>query len=334
MFPSTYARSVETPPVETPPVDIPSVADSDIAGRSVHAFSANAVATPPRRVPRACPDVVPPTRESRSLLGTAAYRGWPMSSEIRVDHGRMLDVLEIEGQLLTAATQDAHADSPVPGVSGRTVGETVRDAGDRCEDALFWMGSSGAVTRGGAFPADAGLRETTSRFTARLAELLAEFAMRPPGDPCLTWWPEEHSVDFWLRRTTHATTLSRVDVQMAVGIARMPIDADLAMDGIDELLGLWLDYRLHALGITPTRVCSVTIHAGDSSAWHVAITLERASVTRFAASEAPRADGVVVGDPSAVQLWLWGRLPNRSVELTGDQDAIAQLWGLLRLATQ
>jgi hypothetical protein len=32
--------------------------------------------------------------------------------------------------------------------------------------------------------------------------------------------------------------------------------------------------------------------------------------------------------------WLWGRLPDRMVEVIGDHDAIAQLWALLRLATK
>lgn len=277
-----------------------------------------------------------PVREPGSVLGTAPYRGWPMSSDLRVDHGRMLELLGIEGQLLAAATHDAHQDLPVPGVSGRTVGETVRHAGDLCEDALSWMGSSGVAARDASFPADAGLRESTGRFTARLAELLAEFAMRPPGDSCPTWWPEDHSAGFWVRRMTHAMTVCRVDVQAAVGIEMTPIDSAVAVDGVDEVLRLWLDHRLHTLGIGPTRACSVEVRVAGR-AWRVAMTTERASVERAPAppgASASGADGCVTGDPWAVYLWLWGRLPNRSVEVVGDPDAIAQLWGLLRLATR
>lgn len=43
---------------------------------------------------------------------------------------------------------------------------------------------------------------------------------------------------------------------------------------------------------------------------------------------------VLSGEPPAVYLWLWGRLPDRAVTADGDPDAIAQLWGLLRLATR
>lgn len=284
----------------------------------------------PARTP---PVTAVPVRDLGSVLGTAPYRGWPMNPDVRVDHGRMLELLGIEGQLLTAATHDAHQDLPVPGVSGRTAGETVRHAGDLCEDALSWMGSSGVATRRGAFPADAGLREATGRFTARLAELLAEFAMRPPGDTCPTWWPEDRSAGFWVRRMTHAMTVSRVDVQAAAGVEMTPIDTAVAVDGIDEALRLWLDYRLHTLGIVPTRFCSVGVHVAGH-AWHVAMTPERASVVRSPDPDASGADGCVTGDPWAVYLWLWGRLPNRSVEVAGDPDAIAQLWGLLRLATR
>jgi hypothetical protein len=34
-----------------------------------------------------------------------------------------------------------------------------------------------------------------------------------------------------------------------------------------------------------------------------------------------------------VYLWLWGRLPFTAVRITGDMDAVAALWALLRLAT-
>jgi hypothetical protein len=55
-------------------------------------------------------------------------------------------------------------------------------------------------------------------------------------------------------------------------------------------------------------------------------------VTRLAATDQSVEDGAIDGDPQTVFLWLWGLMPDRFVRPAGDLDAIAQLWGLLRLA--
>lgn len=252
---------------------------------------------------------------------------------LTIDHGRMLELIGVEGQLLTAATHDVHPDAPVDGASGRTAAETVRFLGGLCEDALSWLGASEESARNWIAPEPGSLPESTRRFTARLAELLAEFGTRPPDARCPTWWPEQHTVQFWIRRLLHATTVHRVDVQTAAGIAVTPIDPDVALDGIDEALRLWLGYRLAALGITSTRPCSVAVSTSDAE-WLVHADPQRTVVRRLGNGVADCADGLVGGAPDAIYLWLWGRLPDRAVQTSGDPDAIAQLWGLLRLATR
>lgn len=263
----------------------------------------------------------------------------PVNPGVLVDHGRMLDVLGREGQLLTAATHDVDPDAVVAGVSLRTARETVRLAGDSCEEALRWLDVPTPRSRRVDVPPHATLPEVTRRFTARLADLLAEFDTRPASDPCRTWWYEHEDVGFWLRRMVHATTVFRVDVQTAAQVEVTPLDPEVALDGIDEMLHLWFGHRLNVLGISATRACSVQIRAADR-VWHVRTTYEHAQVTRGGAQHecaeipAPREETVVSGNPGALFLWLWGRIPERLVHVTGDHDAVAQLWGLLRLATQ
>jgi hypothetical protein len=250
-----------------------------------------------------------------------------------IDHGRMLGVLGIEGRLLAAATHDVHPDVRVAGASGRTVRESVAHIGDLCEDALSWMGASESAAQDWGIPVDASLRETTVRFTARLADLLAEFGTRPPDQPCPSWWPADRSVGFWLRRMVHATTVHRVDVQTAAGLRMTSVDTDIALDGIDEVLRVWLGYRLHALGIRATRACSILVRATDRT-WLVTSDAKHTRADRRGEPERSNEDGAIAGDATSLFLWLWGRLPDRAIESTGDLDAIAQLWGLLRLATQ
>ncbi|MFC7344073.1 maleylpyruvate isomerase N-terminal domain-containing protein [Saccharopolyspora griseoalba] len=253
-------------------------------------------------------------------------------TEVRLDHERMLDLLSSEAQLLTAATHDVDADTPVHNAAGRTLGQTVRQLGDLCEDVLCWLGSPEAERRWD-LPAEPELPEAVGRFSVRLAEVLAEFAARPPESRCPTWWPEDHTVRFWVRRLLHAVTLHRVDVQVAARVEVTEIDPEVAADGVDEVLRVWFDHRLRALGITATRACSVGVHVPGRN-WLVTADEEGTAVlgSEDVASTTP--DAVVSGDPAAVYLWAWGRLPNRAIETTGDQDAIAQLWGLLQLATR
>ncbi|MDR7303116.1 hypothetical protein [Haloactinomyces albus] len=264
-----------------------------------------------------------------------------------VDHGRMLDLLEFEGRLLVAATHDAHPDSPAAGVCGRTLAETVRHAGDQCEDTLTRMGTTASTASAvpkaprktapnRTPPTDGSKRELAGRFTARLADLLAEFGTRPPTDPCPTWWPDDPSITFWIRRMLHATTMNRVDAQTAAGIPVTPVAADVACDGIDEALRLWFGYRLGVLGVTPSDAWSLSVVTHDYH-WRVEADREHTTAMRAepnSGSAEDGADGVITGAAPSVYLWLWGRLPNRMIGITGDHDAIAQLWSLLRLATR
>lgn len=259
--------------------------------------------------------------------------GRAMTSGRRVDHGRMLDALGIEGRLLVAAARNIGDGASAAGASGTTACETAIHAGDLYEDALSWMAAADASAQDWALAPSAGLRAATDRVAARLAGLLAEFETREPAQPCRTWWPEDGTVGFWLRRMVHATTVHRVDLQVAAGVGVTPVDRDIALDGIDEALTVWFGYRLNVLGIRPARVCTVQVRAGDRR-WLVSTGPLRSAVRLLAATDQSIEDGAIDADPQTILLWLWGRMPDRVVRPTGDLDAIAQLWGLLRLATR
>jgi hypothetical protein len=245
----------------------------------------------------------------------------------------MLDVLGVEARLLVEVVRRATPDVPVPGASGLTVRESVRHLGDVCEDTLSWLGTPESSARAWGLPPEASLAAARDRCTARLADLLAEFGTRPATQRCPSWWPEDQTVGFWLRRMVHATTLHRLDIQSAIGVPPTPVAEDIALDGIDEILRAWFGHRLNALGIRPARVCSVRVEAA-ARRWWVETGTSHGVVTEPRGAEASAEEAVVAGDPQSVLLWLWGRLPDRAIRTAGDLDAIAQLWGLLRLATQ
>lgn len=254
-----------------------------------------------------------------------------MSSQTLIDPARLLDILENEGELLAVCAAEADLGSTVPAWPRRTLGEAVHAAALGYRLALSWL-------RTGAPPllineeADEPLRPPVEQLRTGLRALLAELSLHDPYAPCPTWWPADSSYGFWRRRMAHETTLHRVDAQSAAGREPLEIAPEFAVDGVDEALLLWLGYRLGRLGITGPQRGTVGLRTGGH-AWLVHTGPEGTVAERVSATEAAGADGLVTGEPMSVYLWLWGRVPDRSVTLAGSRDATAQLWALLRLAT-
>jgi hypothetical protein len=132
---------------------------------------------------------------------------------------------------------------------------------------------------------------------------------------------------------THETTVHRVDVEAAAGGPVHPINAKVALDGIDELLFLWFGHRLGELRMSSPQNGAVALSAADRR-WLAVFEPGRCTARRVEEADARAADAMVSGSPTEVYLWSWGRLPDQSVRISGDQEAVAQLWTLLRPATQ
>lgn len=250
-----------------------------------------------------------------------------------IDYGRMLDVIGIEAELMLGAAARALPDAAqaeVPGCPGFTLGETLRHVGSVYRVTQLWVRDGQRPELWQRSPLDGDL----VRFVrSHLGELLAELNRHDPADPCDTWWPADRTHGFWRRRMAHETTVHRVDVQAAAGEPVHPIDQEVALDGIDELLFLWFGHRLNELRMSAPQQGAVALAAGDRH-WLAVFELGRCTARRVDEADARSADAMVSGDPTDVYLWSWGRLPDQSVRISGDQDAVAQLWALLRPATQ
>ena len=139
-----------------------------------------------------------------------------------------------------------------------------------------------------------------------LHALSAELARRPAEQGSWTWWEPEQTVGFWQRRMAHETAVHRVDVESAVGPITA-VDADLALDGIDELATVFL----------PASGASIPC-----------VEVDRGMVTVLFD------DVEAAGGASDVLLWLWGRLPDEVVALSGPQARLTEVRAALRAATQ
>jgi len=116
-------------------------------------------------------------------------------------------------------------------------------------------------------------------------------------------------------------------VQSAFG-AGTPIDAELAVDGIDEVLvmmlaGDWSD--------NPQPGSSgAAVVATDEEAWQVVMSPDEIMVGDVTGEPDVR----VTGEPSNLLLWLWGRAPESAIEVAGDLAVARRLRHHLALATQ
>jgi uncharacterized protein (TIGR03083 family) len=250
-----------------------------------------------------------------------------------IDYGRMLDVIGIEGELMLGAAASAlpsAAHAAVPGCPDRTLEETLRHVGEVHRITRLWVRDGRRPTQWQRSPSNGDL---IGFVRAGLSELVSELSAHDPEQPCDTWWPDDRTHGFWRRRMTHETTVHRVDVEAAAGGPVQAVDPEVAIDGIDELMFLWFGYRLSALGISSPRQGVVALSAADRR-WLAVFEPGRSFASRVEEAQARAADAMVSGEPMEVYLWSWGRLPDQSIRISGDHEAVARLWTLLRPATQ
>lgn len=160
---------------------------------------------------------------------------------------------------------------------------------------------------------------------SRLLDLLRS---RGPNAPSATWWPADQTVGFWGRRMAQETVVHRVDVELAAE-RPSPVDPGLALDGIDEVLRLFLDGDWSEAPLDRCDGERIAVSAGGRR-WEV--TLLPASVEVVEGMTSVQAE--LSGDSAPVFLWLWGRAGDAQVERSGDFVALSLLRHRLKLATQ
>lgn len=242
-----------------------------------------------------------------------------------MDLQEYLRLLRSDGELLssTAATNLLAAVPPCP---GWTVTDVVTHTATVYEHKIecIRLGGPRPDPWPPVGPPD---RDPLAWFGDAHQRLLSVLESVAPNAPSWTWFPPDQTAGFWFRRMAQETAVHRVDVQSAVPDVT-PVDAELAVDGIDEVLNLMLagDWSDEP---QPGSRGDVTVATGGR-AWTVRISPDEVEVVD---GEADTSAGVT-GAPSDVLLWLWGRLPDSAVTTVGDVTHVRTLRDRLALATQ
>lgn len=172
-----------------------------------------------------------------------------------------------------------------------------------------------------------------------LGSLLALLESSGPDRPSYTWYPPEQTTGFWMRRMAQEAAIHRVDSEAAADDIT-PVDDDLAVDGIDEVLDLFLRFDFTEdpasdpdLDVRRHDGRSVLVRTGPL-AWHVSVASGAPDGQVVLRRGAGAAQASVSGEPSELLLWLWGRRPDPAVHIEGDPAATVALRELLALTTQ
>lgn len=166
---------------------------------------------------------------------------------------------------------------------------------------------------------------TPSWYLGELDALLTTLSETDLLAPRWTFSPDHHQAWFWLRRQALETVVHRWDAQAATSTSPEPIDAGLAVDGIDELLTIFAPRALQRVApfhLGGTMHLHATDHAGE---WVLRVENSTLQVERT------HAKGTVAAQATAsdLYLWLWKRIPDDTLATFGD-TTVLDTWNRLR----
>jgi uncharacterized protein (TIGR03083 family) len=129
---------------------------------------------------------------------------------------------------------------------------------------------------------------------------------------------------FWSRRQAHEVSVHRWDGEMSARSAATPLDADLAGDGLDEAMTVFVPRRRRRSKVEGTGE-TLHLHRTDGPGeWLLTFTPDAMTIT----AEHAKGDVAVRGTGSDLLLWIWGR-PVPDIEVFGDAALLDRLPGLL-----
>jgi uncharacterized protein (TIGR03083 family) len=258
--------------------------------------------------------------------------------------GEHIEALQHQGELLADAASRAGLAAKVPSCPGWEVRDLLRHQGYVhrwatryvAEQLPEWVPRLTELEILASEPPDAGL---LSWFRDGHAALVQALRGADPGLSCFSFLPAPSPRAFWARRQAHETTIHRVDAELADGNVTV-IGADLAADGIDELIMGF--FGRDAERLTEEQPAgdrlSVAVRAADTGAeWRVELTKDGqcAAHVQRAAQSTPGTPGTstaeapamctLAGSASGLYRLLWNRAdPDSSgVQVSGDPAVLA-----------
>jgi uncharacterized protein (TIGR03083 family) len=246
-----------------------------------------------------------------------------------MDVNRHIKVIGQEGKLLVEAAEQASLDVDIDTCPGWTMRDLVRHISEihlwaaahvALRATKMWVDDLAELTASWPdlavfWPAD---DELPDHYLRTNANLVRELQGAPADLDAMTFLAAPSPLAMWARRQAHETAIHRFDAQHAAGTPTV-FDAELAADGIDELLTAFAP-RATAFPVADTN--AMLVHATDTDdRWHVTLRPDGIATVR---DDGP-ADVTLRGRASDVYLMLWNRGDDTVIDVGGDRDLL-QTW--------
>jgi uncharacterized protein (TIGR03083 family) len=249
-------------------------------------------------------------------------------------HDRHRDAAEAEIAAFAAAVRDADPRVPVPGCPGWALDDLARHLGTvhRWAEALIRTGEREPVSPrrlGVAAPEEPGA--LVPWFEEGGTLLLKTLRSYPPETPVWCWGAGTQA-RWWSRRILHETLVHRCDAEVALGRTPMIADAEVAVDGIGELL----ENLPSAAGFSPKinelrgAGAVLAFEATDAGTrWDLTLRPDGFEWNQSGGGprEGTEPDAAVQAAAADLYLFMWGRvaLDDPRLNTSGD-EALLTLW--------
>ncbi len=265
-----------------------------------------------------------------------------------MENTRFLECLDADFRRMREVAP-GHLSAQVPSCPGWDVADLVRHVGEVYLHKVEMM-RHGAHPEGWP-PASFREEEPVGLLTRGYGELRAEFAARKPEDVSKTWYEPDQTVGFWIRRMAQESVIHRIDAELGAGAMVAPVPDDLAVDGVDELLKVFVAYAFsnwpedftEALKDSPGHTFLIQADSAQdtpSVSWVVKTAPDRLTVDGGPGqtlSGSAQPDVTISGAPADILRWAWNReTPGAAspVRIEGNAGALSELRQCVVGATQ
>lgn len=170
------------------------------------------------------------------------------------------------------------------------------------------------------WPPELGDRDVLELYDETRAAIVVALSEAGTELPTWTFSPSDKTSGFWYRRMALETAVHRVDAELAHDVVT-PVDRELALDGIDEILTLMLGGPWWEEGDTKHPVDATIRITSAGRSWTIKLDSTSATVTPGADGDV---DAEVFGEPDDLFLWLWGRRDLNMEQSAGDDAAVQE----------
>lgn len=182
-------------------------------------------------------------------------------------------------------------------------------------------------------------------FRTTSAELSRALGTGDDSEPVWTWAEDDRTLGFVRRRQAHEALIHRLDAELTVG-DHSPLDPELATDGIDEALRVMYGGTPSWAAFTRATGPLLLETTDTGGGWLVDVgrltgtdprdgeVVDEPALEVIGQDGAGTALAEVRADAGTLDAWLWNRVRDDAVDMTGDPEALAALSGVVRTGLQ